>query len=33
VVTLAQVVVGLAFVASAFVEAARLGQSYMRPTP
>lgn len=33
VVALAQVVVGLAFIASAFVEAARLGQSYMRPTP
>jgi hypothetical protein len=32
VVTLAQVVVGLAFVASAFVEAARLGQSYVRPS-
>lgn len=33
VITVAKVGVGLAFVASAFVEAARIGQSYMRPTP
>ena len=33
VVTVAKVAVGLAFVASAFVEAARIGQAFMRPAP